>query len=182
MLKNNHIDANKRKIKGILYLEDIFRFCKSFENLTKNLGCHLLLKTNDLQDFIYTSMAEYINVTIDNLYLYIPNLLPSVETQLLFNEATQNNHMISYDKCFTERRVKSNMIIQTDIGSTQQVSSPQYLTCAHQTRNRIGFPYKNNNFAIFDNLELRKYYVEMDGPRYPRDSLLINYEENDYIE
>ena len=41
---------------------------------------------------------------------------------------------------------------------------------------------KKINNAIFDNLDLRKYYVEIDGQRYPRDFLLMKYEENDYIE
>ena len=40
---------------------------------------------------------------------------------------------------------------------------------------------KKNNVAIFDNLDLRKYHVEIDSIRYPRDSLLTNYEQNDYI-
>ena len=43
-------------------------------------------------------MADDINVTINSLYLYIANLFPSVETQLMFNEATQNNYETSYDE------------------------------------------------------------------------------------
>ena len=66
------------------------------------------------------------------------------------------------------------MIVQVNIGSSQQVNSPKYLICAHQTQNRINVPNKNNNIAIFDNLDLRKYYVEIDGQRYPRDTLFIN--------
>ena len=31
ILINNHTDANKGKIKGYLYLEDIFGFCKTFQ-------------------------------------------------------------------------------------------------------------------------------------------------------
>ena len=31
-------------------------------------------------------------------------------------------------------------------------------------------------------MDIRKYYVEIDGQRYPRDSVLINYEENDYVQ
>ena len=31
-------------------------------------------------------------------------------------------------------------------------------------------------------MDIRKHYVEIDGQRYPRDSVLINYEENDYIQ
>ena len=108
MLIDNHIDANKSKIKGYLYLGDIFGFCKVFKKVTKNLGFHLMLKTANLQDIIYTSMAHDINVTTNNLYLFVPNLIPSVETQLMFNEATQNNYKISFDEYYTERRVISD--------------------------------------------------------------------------
>ena len=38
------------------------------------------------------------------------------------------------------------------------------------------------NKAIFDNLNLRKYYVEIDGQRYPRDGMSLNYTENDYLD
>ena len=105
MLINNHTDANQGNINGYLYLEDIFGFCKSFKKETKNLGFHLLFKTANFQDIIYTSMGHDINVTINNLYLYILNLNPSVETQLMFNEATQKNYEISYEAWYTERRV-----------------------------------------------------------------------------
>ena len=181
-LINNHIDANRGKTKGYLYLEDIFGFCKTFKKVTKNLGFHLQFKTNDLQDIIYTSLTDDIKVTINNLYLYVPNLIPSVETQVMFNEATQNNYKISYDEWFTERRIISDTITQLDIGSSQNVQSPKYLIGAHQTIDRIDGAISTKNVAIFDNLDLRKYYIEIDGQRYPRDSSLMNYEQNDYIE
>ena len=31
-------------------------------------------------------------------------------------------------------------------------------------------------------MDIRKYYVEIDGQRYPRNSVLSNYEENDFIQ
>ena len=34
MLLNNHADANKGKIKGYLYLQDILGFCKRFRKVT----------------------------------------------------------------------------------------------------------------------------------------------------
>ena len=46
-LIDNHIGANKGKIKGYLHSEDIFGFCK-LKKVTKKLGFHLMLKTNDL--------------------------------------------------------------------------------------------------------------------------------------
>ena len=182
MLINNHTDANKGKMKGYLYLEDIFGFCKTFKKITKYLGFNLIFKTNDLQDNIFTSMTDDINVTINNLYLYVPNLIPSVETQVMFNEATQNIYKISYDEWFTERRIISDTITQLDIGSSQNVQSPKYSIGAHQTKDRIDGAISTKNVSIFDNLVLRKYYIEIDGQRYPRDSSLMNYEQNDYIE
>ena len=182
MLINNHTDANKGKIKVYLYLEDIFGFCKTFKKVTKNLGFHLIFKTNDLRNIIYSSIADDINVTINNFYLYVPNLIPNVETQVMFNEATQNNYKISFGEWFTERRVILDQITQLDIGSSQNVQSPKYLIGAHQTRIRADTANKSNNIAIFDSLYVRKYYVEIDGIRYPRDSVLVNYEQNDYIE
>ena len=94
-LINNHTGANKGKIKGYLYLEDFFGFCKTFKKVIKNLGFHLTFKTNGLQNIICSSMGDDINVTINSLYLYVPNLIPSVETQVMFNEATQSNYKIT---------------------------------------------------------------------------------------
>ena len=103
VLINTHTDANKGKMEGNFYLEDIFGFCKSFKKVTEKLGFHLILKTADLQDIIKKSMTDDIYVTTNNLYLFIANLLPSVETQLLPNEATQNDYKISYDEYFTKK-------------------------------------------------------------------------------
>ena len=98
MLLNTHTDANQGKIKRYLYLQDIIGFCESFIKVTEKLGFHIMFKTADSQDILYTSMADDINVTNINLNLIIPILIPFVETQLVFNEATQNIYEISYDQ------------------------------------------------------------------------------------
>ena len=66
MLISNHTKANRSKTKGLLPLEQIFGFCKTFKKITKNLGFHLTFKTNDLQDIIFTTLANDINVTINS--------------------------------------------------------------------------------------------------------------------
>ena len=101
---------------------------------------------------------------------------------VLFNEATQNNYKITFDEWYTERRIISDTISQMDIGTSQHVNSPKYLIGANQTRTRADTANKNNSKVIFDNLNLQKNCVEIDSTRYPRDSVLINYEQNDYIE
>ena len=127
-------------------------------------------------------MADDLIVTINSLYLYVTNLIPSVETQVMFKEATQNNYKITFDEWYAERRVISDTVTQLEIGTSQHVNSPKNLIGAHQTRTRADTANKNNNIALFDNLNLRKYYVENDSVRYPRDSVLVNYEQTDYIE
>ena len=87
-----------------------------------------MFKTIDSQANIYTSMADDVNVTINSLYLYIPNLIPSVENQLMFNEDSHNNYNISFDEWYTERRLISDLLVQHDIGSAQQINSPKYIT------------------------------------------------------
>ena len=44
MLIDNHTDANKGKIKGYLYLEGIFGFCRTFNKVTKIWDFTLCLK------------------------------------------------------------------------------------------------------------------------------------------
>ena len=190
MLINNHNivgqEVNRGKIKGHLPLEHIFGFCKTFKKITKNLGFHITFKTANLQDIIYTTFADnaanQINVTINNLYLFVPFLIPSTETQLMFNESIQNNYRIFFDEWHTERRVVTDQIYQIDIGSAQSVNSPKYLICAHQTANRADTNDKRNNKSVFDHLNVRKYFIEIDGIRYPRDSVLTNFELNDYLD
>ena len=101
-------------------------------------------------------MTDDKNVNNNNLYLHVPNLIPSVETQVLFKEVIQNNQKLSYDEWYTERRVKSDIITQLDIGSSQKVNSPQSLIGAHQARDRLDTPISTEIVAIFDNLDLRK--------------------------
>ena len=126
-----------------------------------------MFRTANLQDIICTSIDDDINVTIKRLYLYKPNLIPSTETKLMFNEATENNYKISFDEWYTERRLLSDLLVQHDIGSAEEMNSPKYLISAHQTSLRTTTPDKKIFIAIFDNLDLRKYYVEIDGQRYP---------------
>ena len=121
-------------------------------------------------------------MTITSLYLYIPNLIPSVEPRVMFNEATQNNCKITFDEWYTERRVITYLLVQHNIGSAQQLKSANYLIGAHQTQLRTIIPNKKINEAIFDNLDLRKYHVEIDRERYPRDGVSTNYTKNDYID
>ena len=182
-LINNHaVEANKGRIKGHLALEHIFGFCKTFKKITKNLGFHLRFKMNNLQDIIFTTLANDITVTINSLYLFVPSLIPNSETQVMFNESIMNNYTITFDSWYTERKISNDgRELQVDIGSAQHINSPLYLITAFQTADRTT-ANKANNPAIFDSNHVTKYFVEIDGVRYPKDGVLINFEENSYLD
>ena len=141
MLISNHIEANRGRIKGQLLLEDIFGFCKTFKKITKNLGFHITLKTNNLQNIIYTTIvdATQINVTINSLYLFVPIITPNSETQVMFNESIKNNYTLTFDSWYTERKIVTvGGEFQIDIASSQSTNSPKFLIAAHQTEARVG--------------------------------------------
>ena len=182
MLINNHDEAaNKGRIRGHLALEHIFGFCRTFEKITKNLGYHLKFKMNDLQDIVFTTIANDNTVAINSLYLYVPKLIPSTSTQLMFNEAIMNNYTITFDSWYTERKISNDgRELQIDVASAQGINSPKYLISAFQTNARTT-PNKASNPAIFDHNNVTKYFVEIDGIRYPKDGVLNSFRENSYL-
>ena len=62
------------------------------------------------------------------------------------------------------------------------MNSPNYVIAAQQTAARLNAPSKGLSISRCVNLNVRKYFVEIDGQRYPRDSVLVNYAENDYVD
>ena len=146
--------------------------------MTKNLGFHLTFKTNDIQDILFNTLGHDINVTIISLYLFVPVLIPNTETQVTFNESNKNKKAIRYDSWYTERKLSTDgNELQVDIGSAQKIKSPKYLIGAFETVDTIGEHEKNNNVAVFDHGNVKKYFAEIDGYRYPKDAVLTNFPE-----
>ena len=166
ILINNHSDDNKGLIRGYLPLEYIFGFCKSFKKITKGLGFELDLRTsNRKQDILYTTLGDNdVNVTINSISLCIPQILPSPETQVIFNEAISKTFTLSYQFWTTDRKlVNAAKEFQKGISSASNINSPLYLLAAHQLTERVDpdddtrILSKNRfNNAIFDDVKVRK--------------------------
>ena len=64
------IQANKESKKVQLALKTFLGFCKTFEKIAEKLGYHIVIKTANLQKFIYTTVpnATDINVTFEALF------------------------------------------------------------------------------------------------------------------
>ena len=116
------------------------------------------------------------------VYICLPFLIPTTETQLMFKESNQNKYRIFFHEWYTERRIVTDQTFQVDIGSAQSVNSPKFMICGHQTEARSGLPNKRNNISRFDNIIVRNNFIEIDGQMYRRDIVLTKYAENDYID
>ena len=150
-----------------------------------------LRTSNRKQDILYTTLGgKDLNVTIKSISLFIPQIIPSPETQYTFNEAISKTFKLPYESWTTDRKpVDTAREFQIDISSASNINSPLYLIAAHQKTQRADpadatKTLSNNRFnnAIFDHLEVRKYYSERDGIRYPKNPIMVIFQENNYLE
>ena len=122
-----------------------------------------------------------VNVSLNSISLFIPQIIPSPETQVFFNEAISKTFSLSYESWTTDRKpVDTASEFQVDISSASNINSPLYLPAAHQRTQKLdaaGNVLSNNRFnnAIFDLVEVKKYYSEIDGVRYPKIPVMVNY-------
>ena len=172
--------------------EYTFGFARLFTRITKGLGFELDLRTsNRKQDILYTTLADNnVNVTNISISLFVPQIVPSPETQVIFNEAISKTFTLSYEFWTTDRKpVDTAREFQVDISSASNINSPLYRIAAYQKTQRPdpanpANNLSNNRFknAIFNHVEVRKCYSEIDGIRYPKNPVMVNYGENNYLE
>ena len=124
-------------------------------------------------------------MTNNCIYLYILSLVPSAEQQQIFNEAFRESFTLCFDAWVTDRKpVNTGNEYQLDIGSASDINVPLYLIFAHQItqrENRARPPNQFNN-AVFDKFDAKRYFVEIDGVRYPRDPVETKFSDNKYLD
>ena len=73
--------------KGQLASDHIFGFCKKNH---KKLGFYKSSELADLPDIIYSTLANDINVTFNDLYQFVAFFIPTAQTQAMFNESIKS--------------------------------------------------------------------------------------------
>ena len=58
----------------------------------------------------------------------------------------------------------------------------QYKITIHKTQTRAGLANKTINISVFDQFDVFKYFVEIDGIWYPKGPMNIKYARNDYLD
>ena len=101
----------------------------------------------------------------------------------MFDDSIKNNFTLSFDSWSTDRKtVNTQLEYQVDIGTAQNINSSKYLIVFRQTAARVGVPNEKFIFAIFDNLKVRHYPIDINGVRYLRDGVNIDYTSDDYLD
>ena len=89
---------------------------------------------------------------------------------------------LTFDSWTTDRKTAiTDQEYQLDIGSSLRINSNKCLKAAHRSEATSGPANKANNIAISNHVEIRNYYVEVGGIRYPKDSIDVKILRNDYV-
>ena len=119
ILIDNHTEANRGPIRGHLLLEYIIGFPRP-KKITKGLGFELDLRTSKRkQDILYSTLLDNeVNVTINSISLFVPQIIPSPETQYIINEAISKTFSLLSESWTTDRKpVDTAEEFQIDISS-----------------------------------------------------------------
>ena len=115
--------------------------------------------------------------------MYVPKLILDAETEISFNKSIRKNVTISFGSWSTDgKTVDTQLEYEHDIGSARNTNSPGDRVKAHQAAAAIRVSNKANEIALFDNLVVPKCFVDVDGVRYARDGVSIDYASNDYLD
>ena len=89
-------------------------------------------------DRLYTTLGDNdVNITINSISLFVPQIKPSAETQVNFNQAYSDSFTLSYEYWTTDRKpVDTVKKFQIDISSASNNNSPLYIIAAHQLTQR----------------------------------------------
>ena len=98
-------------------------------------------------------------------------------------EPNKNNYTKTFDLWYAERKIVTfGNEFQVDITSSQNTNNLKNLIAAHKTERRIGTANKANDIAFFDHVDVMECFAEVDSYRYPKETVLTNFTENDYLD
>ena len=135
--------------------------------------------------FFTTPGGNDIKVSIKSLMVYKPTSALTPEIIVMFKQSIRKNFTLSFYPKTTDRKpVNTGNQYQVDIGSASNVKPPLYLLEVQQQTPRENPARSRNqlNNAIFDNVNVGKYLVVIDGIRYPRNPIDVKNPENIYLD
>ena len=182
-IRRQELTTNKTE-KGTFFvrikLKDLFGFADQ-EKLTYGLGYTLTLKRNSSNDVVIRSAATTIaKVVVQDISLYIPHYVPSLENQqLVLNQILDKDPTELY---YTERSVfrkdvNTNNNWTFELGNSGE-STPTFVIVGFQARDKIDSQTHDN--ATFDRLSVSIAVCKIGSEKYPDDGIECDYDRGKY--
>ena len=133
-----------------IFLSNIVSVFVQHLKLIKVMGFEFQLKTsNEKQNIVHTILGgNDVNVTVNKLYLYIPNLVSSPEQKQVFIESFRKSFIISFASRVTDRKPSfTDIEYQLDVGSASNIKVISFFLAIHQKiqRDNAARPSKKYN-------------------------------------
>ena len=134
--------------------------------------------SNEKQIKNYTILrGNDVIVTVSSLYLYIPGLVSSPEQQQSFNKTNKSSFTVSFGSWLIDRKPVNSIGYRLGVRSASKINVSLNLMAVHQKTQHDKPPRPPNHFneAVFDIVDVKRYFVEFEGIRYPKEPIETKY-------
>ena len=178
--------TNNKKIKGKyhirIYLKDIFGFAEHQERGTYGLGYELTL-TRNTDNGVLNKAATTNNgkVKIISLDWYIPHYSPNLEeyNKLMIQIKKNTPTLLHYpERSVFMKEVNTQNLWTFELGTQESINVPIWIFVAFQQNDRQNDQDLNNDTFFKPQVTSAQCITGLE--KYPDNSILLNYNDDDY--
>ena len=179
-LTNNETQKGKYHIR--IYLKDVFGFAEYQNKGTYGLGYKLTLTRNTNNAVLNKDNAINLGrIKINAIEWYVAHYTPSIQQQSILSKHIINKTPteINYsERSVFMKEVNTQTFWSFEMGTQQGINIPTWIFVAFQQNDRQHDQNLNND--TFVRLLVISAQVVIGTERYPDNSILLNYEDDDY--
>ena len=181
-LTNNKSQKGKYHVR--IYLKDVFGFAKYQEKATYGLGYKLTL-TRNTENLVLNKGSAINNGKIKIIAIegYIPHYICSMQQQNILSKQILNKTptQLQYpERSVFMKEVNTQIFWSFELGLQQGFNIPTWIFVVFQQNERQHDQNLNND--TFVRLPVISAQVVIGTERYPDSAILLNYEDDDYLQ
>lgn len=162
-------------------LKCIFDFFKGYRKVITGFQVRFEFERNNSKTMLYTNQNEEYKAIVESMSLKLPYVRFKNEANVIFNQEMLNERIeIKWNQ---HKLILSNTIPNHSSGSYAIPSTSDevlslFVVPQYSERNEN---YKKNNL-IFDNLDMKQCWLNVNGTKYPTDTYHMDFNSNEYEE
>ena len=181
-MTNNKTQKGKYHIR--IYLKDVFGFAEYQNKGTYGLGYKLTLTRNTNNAVLNKDNAINLGrIKINAIEWYVPHYTPSLQQQSILSKQIINKtptEIIYPERSVFMKEVNTQNFWTFELGTQDGINIPTWIFVCFQQNDRQHDQNLNND--TFVRLPVISAQVIIGTERYPDNSILLNYEDNDYCQ